>query len=117
MTFVEVVADGWDTHADNFATSARLAGNVDQPFAALLQDLESRGMLADTLVVWMGEFGRTPKINPRGGRDHFPRAFNVALAGGGVRGGQVIGKTDAGGTEVTERPIRVPDLFQSLCQG
>ena len=116
VTFVEVVSDGWDTHADNFDTSKRLAGGVDQPFAALLEDLEARGMLASTLVVWMGEFGRTPKINPRAGRDHFPRAFNVALAGGGARGGQVIGKTDAGGEEVTERPIAVSDLFYSLCK-
>ncbi len=117
VTFVEVISDGWDTHADNFGTTKRLAGGVDQPFAALLQDLESRGLLDSTLVVWMGEFGRTPKINPRGGRDHFPRAFNVALAGCGVRGGQVIGKTDSGGVEVTERPIKVPDLFHSICQG
>ncbi len=116
VTFVEVISDGWDTHADNFGTSKRLAGGVDQPFAALLADLETRGLLDTTLVVWMGEFGRTPRINPRGGRDHFPRAFNVALAGGGVRGGQVIGKTDAGGVEVSERPIAVPDLFNSLCQ-
>ena len=116
VTFVEVVSDGWDTHADNFGTSKRLAAGVDQPFAALLTDLEARGLLDTTLVVWMGEFGRTPKINPRAGRDHFPRAFNAALAGGGVRGGQVIGQTDAGGVEVTDRPVRVPDLFQSLCQ-
>jgi hypothetical protein len=117
VTFVEVVADGWDTHFDNFGTSRRLAAGVDQPFAALIADLESRGLLETTLVVWMGEFGRTPRINPRAGRDHFPRAFNVALAGGGVRGGQVIGKTDAGGTEVVDRPVSVPDLFRSLCQG
>jgi uncharacterized protein (DUF1501 family) len=117
VTFVEVISDGWDTHADNFGTTRRLAAGVDQPFAALIEDLRIRGMLDNTLVVWMGEFGRTPKINPRAGRDHFPRAFNVALAGGGVRGGQVIGQTDAGGTEVTERPIRVPDLLHSFCQG
>ena len=78
----------------------------------LLADLASRGMLDKTLVVWMGEFGRTPHINARNGRDHYPTAFNVVLAGGGVRGGQVIGKTDAGGTEVTDRPVRVPDLVR-----
>ena len=61
-------------------------------------------MLDNTLVIWMGEFGRTPRINARGGRDHYPRAFNVALAGGGIRGGQVIGETDAGGEDVTDRP-------------
>ena len=71
-------------------------------------------MLDNTLVIWMGEFGRTPQINPRGGRDHFPRAFNVALAGGGVRGGQVIGATNDAGTEVVERPVMIPDLFRSI---
>jgi len=72
--------------------------------------------LETTLVVWMGEFGRTPKINPRGGRDHYPATFNVVLAGGGVRGGQVIGKTDDAGAEVVDRPVTVPDLFQSFCK-
>ena len=115
VPFIEVVADGWDTHFDNFDLTKKLATAVDQPFAALLADLESRGLLDKTLVVWMGEFGRTPHINARDGRDHYPTAFNVVLAGGGVRGGQVIGKTDAGGTEVTDRPVRVPDLFASFC--
>jgi uncharacterized protein (DUF1501 family) len=73
-------------------------------------------MLDSTLVVWMGEFGRTPKINPRAGRDHYPRAFNVVLAGGGVHGGRVIGRTDAGGTDVQDRPVAVADLFQTFCK-
>ena len=64
----------------------------------------------------MGEFGRTPRINARGGRDHFPRAFNVALSGSGIRGGQVIGRTNAAGTSVSDRPVGVPDLFQTFCQ-
>ena len=63
----------------------------------------------------MGEFGRTPRINARAGRDHFPRAFTVALAGGGVQGGQVIGAVNAAGTEVQDRPVTVPDLFRTLC--
>src|SRR5688500_3641723 len=71
-------------------------------------------MLEKTLVVWMGEFGRTPQINPRGGRDHFPRAFNVALAGGGARGGQTTGATTDAGTEGTDRPERLPALFRSI---
>ncbi|HEX4143792.1 MAG TPA: DUF1501 domain-containing protein [Pirellulales bacterium] len=115
VPFVEVVADGWDTHFDNFDITKKLATTVDQPFAALLADLETRGMLDKTLVIWMGEFGRTPRINARDGRDHYPKAFNVVLAGGGVRGGQVIGETDAGGAEVSDRPVRVPDLFASFC--
>ena len=82
----------------------------------LMADLKERGLLDSTLIVWMGEFGRTPKINPKSGRDHFPKAFNVALAGGGIRGGQVIGHTDAGGESVTDHPVTVQDLFQSFCK-
>ncbi|MEX2137997.1 MAG: DUF1501 domain-containing protein [Pirellulales bacterium] len=115
VTFVEVASNGWDTHADNFNRSKQLAEQVDRPFAQLIQDLRDRGMLDRTLIVWMGEFGRTPNINARGGRDHYPRAFNVALAGGGIRGGQVIGKTDEAGTAVTDRPVTVTDLFQTIC--
>lgn len=115
VTFVEVTLGNWDTHQNNFAQSKALCGQLDRPYAQLLRDLRSRGMLENTLVVWMGEFGRTPRINPRGGRDHFPRVFNVAVAGCGVRGGQVIGKCNAAGTEITERPVTVQDLFRSLC--
>jgi hypothetical protein len=111
---VEVALRGWDTHDDNFNRVAALCDQVDPAFSALLEDLESRGLLERTLVVWMGEFGRTPKINPRGGRDHFPRAFSAVMAGGGVRGGQVIGKTNADGTEVADNPVVVPDLMTSL---
>lgn len=114
VTFVEVVSGGWDTHNDNFAQTKNLCGQIDRPMAELIRDLDSRGMLQDTLVVWMGEFGRTPKINGRQGRDHYPRAFNVALAGGGVRGGQVLGETDAAGAEVTDRPVTPKDLYQTI---
>ncbi|QDU91565.1 hypothetical protein Pla175_49940 [Pirellulimonas nuda] len=114
VTFIEVGLGGWDTHQDNFAKVAENCGKIDRPAAALIRDLKSRGMLDDTLVIWTGEFGRTPKINPRGGRDHYPRAFNSMLAGGGVRGGQVIGQTDAAGADVTERPVGVKDLFQTV---
>jgi hypothetical protein len=72
-------------------------------------------MLDNTLVVWMGEFGRTPKINPSAGRDHFPKVFNVALAGGGVKGGQVIGSSITDGSDVKDHPVGVPDLLASLC--
>jgi len=114
VTFVEVTSRGWDTHQDNFTRVPQLCGQIDQPAAQLIADLRQRGMLEKTLVVWMGEFGRTPQINPRAGRDHFPRAFNVALAGGGVRGGKVIGATNDAGTEVVERPVMIPDLFRSI---
>ena len=116
VTFVEVQLNGWDTHNDNFNECKRLCGDVDQPFAALVKDLKQRGMYDSTLVVWMGEFGRTPRINPRAGRDHFPNAFNVVLGGAGIKGGQVIGKTDASGSEVADRPVTVPDLFQTFCK-
>src|SRR5262249_59320238 len=78
VTFVEVEMNGWDTHQDNFTRTKSLSETVDPAFAALVTDLKVRGLLEKTLVIWMGEFGRTPRINPRTGRDHFPRAFNVA---------------------------------------
>jgi hypothetical protein len=115
VTFVEVEAAGWDTHADNFRQVDKLRGGVDPGFATLVSDLKQRGLLERTLVIWMGEFGRTPLINPRAGRDHFPLAFSVALAGGGVRGGQAVGTTSPDGTEVTDRPVTVPDLFCTFC--
>jgi hypothetical protein len=116
VTFVEVSSNGWDTHQDNFERTRTLSEPVDRAFAALVADLKDRGLLERTLVVWMGEFGRTPRINPNNGRDHFPRAFSVALAGGGVRGGRVIGATSATGTDVTQRPVAVADLFCTFCQ-
>ena len=116
VTFVEVALGNWDTHQDNFDRTTTLCGSLDQPAAQLITDLKQRGLLDRTLVVWMGEFGRTPRIKPRGGRDHYPRAFNVALAGGGVKGGQVIGATDPSGASVKERPVTVSDLFQSFCK-
>ena len=115
VTFVEVRSNGWDTHQNVHERVGTLAGQVDPAFATLITDLKSRGMLERTLVVWMGEFGRTPKINPSAGRDHFPRVFNVALAGGGVKGGQVIGASSADGTEVKDHPVAVNDLLVSLC--
>ncbi len=114
VSCVEVVLRGWDTHQDNFDRTRKLADAVDRPTAQLIGDLKQRGMLDRTLVVWMGEFGRTPRINPRGGRDHFPRAFNVALSGAGIGGGRVVGKTDAGGTTITDRPVGVADLFRTI---
>ncbi|MGE0607113.1 MAG: DUF1501 domain-containing protein [Pirellulales bacterium] len=116
VTFVEVSLGNWDTHDSNFDRCKSLCGQIDQPVAALVQDLKDRGMLDDTLIVWMGEFGRTPRINPRAGRDHYPKAFNAMLAGGGIRGGQVVGSTDAGGTDVSDRPVSVQDLLQTVCK-
>ncbi|MGQ0633015.1 MAG: DUF1501 domain-containing protein [Planctomycetaceae bacterium] len=116
VTFVEVRQGGWDTHQDNFTETTRLAGEVDGPMAVLVSDLKERGLLERTLVVWMGEFGRTPRINPRTGRDHYPRVFNAALAGGGIRGGQVIGASTKDGGAVQSDAVSVPDLFSSICK-
>jgi hypothetical protein len=120
VTFVEVLCNNsgepinWDTHKDNFGGHEKLAGLADPGFATLVADLKERGMLKKTLVICMGEFGRTPQINGRAGRDHYPQAFSVALAGGGIKGGQVIGATDATGTEVSNRPVTIPDLFSTF---
>ena len=116
VTFFEVRSNGWDTHDDVHTRVNTLAGQVDPGFGALIADLKDRGMLENTVVAWMGEFGRTPRVNPRDGRDHYPRAFNAAVAGGGIKGGQVIGKTSADGSAIDDRPVSVPDLFSSICK-
>jgi hypothetical protein len=116
VTFVEVQSTGWDTHGNELSSLKKLIPPVDQGFAALVADLKQRGLLENTLVIWMGEFGRTPRINLTAGRDHFPKAFNLALAGCGVQGGRVIGATDKLGTEVMDRPVLVADLFCTFCQ-
>jgi hypothetical protein len=115
VTFVEVESNGWDTHLDNFERVKSLADVVDPALASLVGDLKERGRLDRTLVIWMGEFGRTPKVNANTGRDHYPRAFSVALAGGGIKGGRVIGGTSPDGTDVKDRPVTVADLFCTFC--
>jgi hypothetical protein len=119
--FVTVVDNGWDMHQQIFKAmpDAQFPGSgklpsLDQAYAALITDLKERGLLDSTLVILMGEFGRTPKLNSAAGRDHWPRAGFVLLAGGGVRGGQVIGATDAYGEVPAERPVRPEDLAQSI---
>jgi uncharacterized protein (DUF1501 family) len=86
----------------------------DQAFAALISDLSERGLLDETLVIAMGEFGRTPKLNTRGGRDHWPRVFSVVLAGGGIKGGQVLGSSDKVGESPSDRPVTPADLAHTL---
>jgi hypothetical protein len=116
VPFVEVESSGWDTHGNEVPSLKRLIPPVDQGMAALITDLKVRGLLEKTLVVWTGEFGRTPRINLTAGREHFPSAFNTVLAGGGVKGGRVIGATNKLGTEIAERPVTVPDLFCTFCE-
>lgn len=101
---------GYDTHREHEKGAKRIMPDFDQAFPALLEDLEQRGLLASTLVLVIGDFGRTPKLNFSGGRDHWPRGFSVALAGAGVQGGLVIGKSDAQAGEPVDRPVTIEDL-------
>jgi hypothetical protein len=124
VPFVTVVQTGWDTHEGIVLqlkegyTGAKvgvgLVPTFDLGFSALISDLSERGLLEDTLVVAMGEFGRTPKLNTRGGRDHWPRVFSVVLAGGGIRGGQVIGSSDRVGESPKDRPVTPSDLARTI---
>lgn len=122
VSFVEVISTGgrndagWDTHGNGFRDQPHLCAEADSACATLLRDLADRGQLDDTLVVWMGEFGRTPRIKPDGGRDHYPKGWLTVMAGGGVSGGQVIGATDFDGVDVVDRPISVQDLCVSFCR-
>jgi len=115
VPFVEVSLGGWDTHDDNFSRVQALCSVLDKAWSALLQDLKDRGRLESTLVVWMGEFGRTPVINPRQGRDHYPKAWSVVVGGGGIHGGRVVGRTSADAMTVADRPVSAPDLLATVC--
>lgn len=116
VPFIELTLGGWDTHIDNFTAVEQLTSILDRGWGTLMRDLADRGLLESTLIVWMGEFGRTPTINPQAGRDHFPNAWSTVLAGGGIQGGQVSGSTSADGTEVKDDPVGVPDLLATVCQ-
>jgi hypothetical protein len=112
-TFVKVTHTNYDTHHENFDFHIEQLGEFDRPFAALLEDLDARGMLSTTLVIVMSEFGRTPNINRNYGRDHWSRAWSVAAAGCGIKGGAVVGKTNANGTAVTDRMVHGGHLFHT----
>ena len=96
---------------------AALSKVLDAGWATLMTDLRSRGLLDSTMIVWMGEFGRTPKINEQAGRDHYPNAWTTVLAGGGLKGGRTIGDTGPDGMEVRDRPVSVPDLLATVVKG
>src|SRR5262249_51149888 len=115
VAFVEVALGGWDTHDNNFEAVKRLCGTLDPAWSTLMTDMRDRGLLDSTLIVWMGEFGRTPGINPRQGRDHYPPAWSVVLGGGGIKGGQAVGRTGKDGMAVEERPVSAPDLLATVC--
>ncbi len=124
VRFVTVNHRGWDTHADLYTrikdgfsgaqTPVGLAPSLDLAFSALIDDLKARNLFESTLVVVMGEFGRTPKLNAAGGRDHWPRVFSVAMAGGGVIPGQVVGASDGVGESPQDRPVTPGDLVATI---
>jgi hypothetical protein len=106
---------GWDTHANNFEIVKALSSELDAAWSSLLSDLSQRGLLERTTIVWMGEFGRTPRINGQAGRDHFPKAWSCVLAGGGIAGGQAYGRTSKDGMTIEENPVGVTDVLATLC--
>jgi len=123
VAFVEVALGGldngglaWDTHQANFARVRQLSGLLDSGWATLMRELRERGLLEQTTILWLGEFGRTPRINPGGGRDHYPNAWSCVLAGGGIRGGQAFGRTSADGMTVEEGKVDVGDILATLCR-
>jgi hypothetical protein len=114
VRFVEVQYGSWDSHADNFGAHERLMKELDAPYAALLEDLGRTGLLSETLVLLMSEFGRTPRINPARGRDHWTRNWCACLGGGGIAGGRCVGRTDRLGMDIEDRPVGVGDLYATI---
>jgi hypothetical protein len=114
IPFVEVGQENYDSHADNFVCHKANMQCLDPAWSALLTDLADRGQLQDTLVIWMGEVGRTPQINNRAGRDHFISAWTVVLSGGGIKGGIVYGASDIDGKTVKDNPVSEGDLFATI---
>jgi len=114
VPFVEIHHSGWDTHAQNARNVGNLCRAIDQPWAALMEDLSASGLLDETVVIWLGEFGRTPQINANAGRDHFPRVTPAVIGGGGIAGGQVIGQTNQDGTGIEGDSYEVADLFATV---
>jgi len=128
VPFVEVTLSsvpgangGWDTHPStpgksNAEEVAALCKVLDPAWSTLMNDLRDRGLLSSTLIVWMGEFGRTPVINPQRGRDHYPNVYSAVLAGGGIKGGQAYGKTGPDGVKATENPVPVPNFIATIAK-
>jgi len=117
VAFVEVDFGGWDTHQNNFT---QLRNNklpeMDKAMSALVSDLAERGLLEDTVVLWMGEFGRTPRVNATAGRDHWARSWSVVMGGGGVKPGIAVGQTTADGTDVDSEPYSSQDVMATVCK-
>tara|TARA_R110002110_G_scaffold130344_1_gene310715 strand:+ start:404 stop:1615 length:1212 start_codon:yes stop_codon:yes gene_type:complete len=117
VPFIEVNLGGWDNHQNIFPT---LKDNklpvLDQGMSALMEDLEQRGLIKDTVVIWMGEFSRTPRINGNAGRDHWARSWSIVVGGGGIKGGVAVGETSADGTRVETEPYTSQDVMASVCK-
>jgi uncharacterized protein (DUF1501 family) len=115
VPFIEVDLGGWDTHSNNFTSlKNKLLPELDKAMSALVADLADRGLLDDTVIMWMGEFGRTPRINGNAGRDHWARSWSVVVGGGGFKRGVVVGKTSSDGTAVESEPYTSQDLMASV---
>jgi hypothetical protein len=115
---VEVDLGGWDMHQNIFPTLANQRLPVlDKAMGTLVRDLNDRGLLKDTVIVWMGEFGRTPRINQNAGRDHYPANWSVVVGGGNLKGGHAVGATDKDGMSITDRPVTINDLFATIYKG
>ena len=115
VRFVQIRVGGWDAHGNILSNHRRMAKRTDKPIAALIADLKQRGLLDETLIIWGGEFGRTPTMEGRGkGRDHSPAAYSMWLAGGGIKGGNIIGETDPVGYTVVDRPVSPLDLHATV---
>lgn len=115
VRFVQVNRGGFDTHSNNFTAMENHGAAMDPALASLVQDLNDIGKLDKTLIIMISEFGRTPKVNDNAGRDHWPGVFSCMMAGGGIRGGQVIGSSDEDGAYPKDRPVEVADLHASIC--
>lgn len=120
VPFIEVTLGsedvGWDTHQDNFNQVRTLSQQLDAGWGSLMTELDERGLLDSTTLLWLGEFGRTPKINDNQGRDHFPQAWSCVFAGGGIQGGQAFGATNSTGEEVVDQPVDVGNVLATLCR-
>ncbi|MEO1997767.1 MAG: DUF1501 domain-containing protein, partial [Planctomycetaceae bacterium] len=115
VRFVQVNRGGFDTHSNNFPAMRAHGEVMDPALSSLIADLAQSGLLKKTLIVMLSEFGRTPKVNPNAGRDHYPAVFSCLLAGGGIHGGTVVGSSDQDGFQPNDRPVQVSDLHATIC--
>ena len=115
VRFVQVNRGGFDTHSNNFPAMQTHGEIMDPALASLIEDLADSGMLESTLVMMISEFGRTPRVNDNAGRDHWPSVFSCFMAGGGIKGGTVVGSSDVDGARPKDRPVKVADIHSTLC--